>query len=312
MKYVSYRIRKLRQEEIKILGDFLYEAIFIPEGTKAPPKEIVKEPELQVYVADFGKKKDDSCYVAETSGKIAGAVWCRIMDDYGHVDNDTPSLAISVLEEFRHCGIGTALMQHMLTALKQQGYPQVSLSVQKANYAARMYKNSGLKLWRIKRKNTLGFADCEHRDEVWFYNLERVVRRDGRNKMYRLFPDKDIICRNISCLPLEYRRLPEIRSARRKENGSEKYLTPVHLLWYSYLKRIYRRNKLWRNQPFILRFPCPVGTSQLDKLKKLCVAAGIKDIDMDGKFVAIKMHFGEMGNMAFLAPELCKSGCRSV
>ena len=33
-------------------------------------------------------------------------------------------------------------------------------------------------------------------------------------------------------------------------------------------------------------FRCPVGTSQLVKLKKLCVAAGIKDIDMDGKFVA--------------------------
>ena len=29
-------------------------------------------------------------------------------------------------------------------------------------------------------------------------------------------------------------------------------------------------------------FRCPVGTSQLDKLKKLCIAAGIKDIDMDG------------------------------
>ena len=159
MKYVSYRIRKLRQEEIKILGDFLYEAIFIPEGTKAPPKEIVKEPELQVYVADFGKKKDDSCYVAETSGKIAGVVWCRIMDDYGHVDNDTPSLAISVLEEFRHCGIGTALMQHMLTALKQQGYPQVSLSVQKANYAARMYKK-------------LGFETVEDKEEEYI-----MVRR---------------------------------------------------------------------------------------------------------------------------------------
>lgn len=69
MKNVSYRIRKLRQEEIHILDDFLYEAIFIPEGTKAPPKEIIKEPELQVYVADFGEKKDDICYVAEISGE---------------------------------------------------------------------------------------------------------------------------------------------------------------------------------------------------------------------------------------------------
>ena len=41
-------------------------------------------------------------------------------------------------------------------------------------------------------------------------------------------------------------------------------------------------------------FRCPVGTSQLDKLKKVCLAAGIKNIDMDGKFVAIKMHFGEL------------------
>ena len=53
-------------------------------------------------------------------------------------------------------------------------------------------------------------------------------------------------------------------------------------------------------------FRCPVGTSQLDKLKKLCIAAGIKDIDMEGKFVAIKMHFGELGNMAFLRPNYAK------
>ncbi len=60
-------------------------------------------------------------------------------------------------------------------------------------------------------------------------------------------------------------------------------------------------------------FRCPVGTGQLDKLKRLCVAAGIENIDMDGKFVAIKMHFGELGNLAFLRPnyaravaELCK------
>lgn len=115
-------------------------------------KEIIKEPKLQVYVADFGEKKDDICYVAEISGKIAGAIWCRIMDDYGHVNEDTPSLAISVLEEFRRCGIGTALMQQMLTALKQQGYPQVSLSVQKANYAARMYEKLGFEIVEDKEE----------------------------------------------------------------------------------------------------------------------------------------------------------------
>ena len=58
---------------------------------------------------------------------------------------------------------------------------------------------------------------------------------------------------------------------------------------------------------YFTNFRCPVGTSQIDKLKKLCIAAGIRNIDMDGKFVAIKMHFGELGNLAFLRPNYAKA-----
>jgi len=43
------------------------------------------------------------------------------------------------------------------------------------------------------------------------------------------------------------------------------------------------------------------------KLKKLLKKAGIADIDMEGKFVAIKMHFGEMGNLSFLRPNYAKA-----
>ena len=63
---------------------------------------------------------------------------------------------------------------------------------------------------------------------------------------------------------------------------------------------------LEKSTVYFTNFRCPVGTSQIDKLKKLCIAAGIRNIDMDGKFVAIKMHFGELGNLAFLRPQLCK------
>ena len=54
-------------------------------------------------------------------------------------------------------------------------------------------------------------------------------------------------------------------------------------------------------------FRCPVGTSLTDKLRRLCIAAGIKNIDMDGKYVAIKMNFGEPGNMAYLRPNWAKT-----
>lgn len=42
---------------------------------------LLKQPELQVYVTDFGRQKGDMCYVSETDDKIVGAVWVRIMDD---------------------------------------------------------------------------------------------------------------------------------------------------------------------------------------------------------------------------------------
>lgn len=106
---MNYLIRKLKQDESKVLDTFLYEAIFIPEGVSAPSKDIVNQTDLQVYVKDFGKNKEDLCLVAQVSDKIVGAVWVRIMNDYGHIDNETPSFAISLLKEYRNYGIGTEL-----------------------------------------------------------------------------------------------------------------------------------------------------------------------------------------------------------
>ena len=128
-----------------MLDDFLYEAIFVPEGLPAPPRSIIENEDMQVYVRDFSKLPNDRCLVAIVDGMIVGAVWTRIMDDYGHIDNQTPSLAISLYKEYRGHGIGTALLSRMLDLLRRDGYSKVSLSVQKANYALRMYEKAGFK-----------------------------------------------------------------------------------------------------------------------------------------------------------------------
>ena len=54
-------------------------------------------------------------------------------------------------------------------------------------------------------------------------------------------------------------------------------------------------------------FRCRPDEGPTHKLKRLVKAAGIGQIDMDGKFVAIKMHFGELGNMTFLRPNYAKA-----
>ena len=76
---MNYLIRELKQDENKVLDTFLYEAIFIPEGVFTPSKDIINQPDLQIYVKDFGKNKGDLCLVAQVRDKIVGAVWFRIL-----------------------------------------------------------------------------------------------------------------------------------------------------------------------------------------------------------------------------------------
>lgn len=138
--------RPLQPSETELLKTFIYEAIFIPEGVEPPPFDIIYRPEIALYYEGFGNGSADNCIVSEVDGKVVGAVWTRIMNDYGHVDDQTPSFAISLLKDFRNQGIGTELMHRMLQLLKNQGYKQASLAVQKANYAVRMYKKVGFEI----------------------------------------------------------------------------------------------------------------------------------------------------------------------
>ena len=136
-------IRSLKSEEIPLLEEFIYQAIFIPQGLEPLPRSILNEPELEMYIKDFGQQPDDWALAAEVDGLLVGAVWVRIMKDYGYFDDQTPSLSISFLPDFRGQGLGQQLMTAMLDLLKAKGYPSVSLSVSKDNPAVRFYQRLG-------------------------------------------------------------------------------------------------------------------------------------------------------------------------
>ena len=48
-------LRKLRKDEIGLIKEFLYEAVFIPEGVEAPDRSIIDQPELAIYYDGFGQ-----------------------------------------------------------------------------------------------------------------------------------------------------------------------------------------------------------------------------------------------------------------
>ncbi|MDO4695708.1 GNAT family N-acetyltransferase [Porphyromonas sp.] len=143
-------IRSLKKDEIHLLDDFLYEAIFLPEGSPTLPRSIIEIPEVKVYIENFGSKVGDHCLVADMEGKVIGAVWIRILSGpikgHGNIDEETPEFSISLYKEFRSQGIGKRLMTEMITLLKEYGYKQASLSVQKDNYAVKLYTDLGFEI----------------------------------------------------------------------------------------------------------------------------------------------------------------------
>ena len=62
-----------------------------------------------------------------------------------------------------------------------------------------------------------------------------------------------------------------------------------------------------KSKVYYTDFRTKLGEGLPTKLKRLIKKAGIEDLDMDQKFVAIKMHFGELGNLSFLRPNYAKA-----
>lgn len=143
---MDYIIREMRTDEYLLLDEFLYQAIYQPDKTNLVPKSIINKPELQVYIKDFGKQKDDYCFCAEADNRVVGAVWVRNINGYGSFDDVTVELAVSVFDEYQNMGVGTALVKKMLEHLKELNYTKISLAVQKENYAVQMYRKVGFEI----------------------------------------------------------------------------------------------------------------------------------------------------------------------
>lgn len=152
---INAKVRVMTPSDYICLDEFLYQSIFIPKDAPYPDRSIINDPSINIYIKGFGNQVGDFGVVAEQNGQICGIAWTRIIPAYGHIDNQTPELAISVLPEFRGCGIGTKLMGKLFNVLRENGYKQTSLSVNKSNPAVNFYTKLGYKL--LPTENTEDF-----------------------------------------------------------------------------------------------------------------------------------------------------------
>ncbi|MET8526886.1 GNAT family N-acetyltransferase [Micromonospora sp. NPDC005172] len=83
----------------------------------------------------------------DPADRPVGASWCRHLTaadpGYGYVSDDIPELTLGVVEHWRNRGVGRALLRAVLSVAHDRGLRAVSLSVERANVAAKLYASEG-------------------------------------------------------------------------------------------------------------------------------------------------------------------------
>ena len=117
-----------------------------PGARKRTVTEVAADPGLARYVEGWGREGDWGL-IAEVGAAAVGAAWWRFFSEdnpgYGFVEPAIPELSIAVAEEIRGRGVGTALLEALISQARLHRVPALSLSVEVDNAALRLYEQLG-------------------------------------------------------------------------------------------------------------------------------------------------------------------------
>jgi ribosomal protein S18 acetylase RimI-like enzyme len=150
---MSFTYRAAEAGDADLVSDMLMHAAnWDPTRPAFTPQQLAANPELAHYADGWPQPGDLGVVVESALGVGVGAAWLRYFtaDDpsYGFVDERTPELSIGLAPDARGQGLGTELCTRLLQAAGCSGIERVSLSVEKANPAIRLYERLGFETVR--------------------------------------------------------------------------------------------------------------------------------------------------------------------
>jgi ribosomal protein S18 acetylase RimI-like enzyme len=145
-----WTIRAATAQDGSFLADMLLEAVnWSPEWKKKTLRQVLADPKTAHYIAGWPSDTDLGV-IAEVDREPAGAAWLRFLPasdpGYGFVSPDIPELTVGVAARWRGQGIGRALLRAVAEQAKQAGIQQISLSVERKNFAQHLYLSEGYQI----------------------------------------------------------------------------------------------------------------------------------------------------------------------
>ncbi len=129
------------------LEDMLVEAANWPSHPDRSREETLSDPAVAHYVDGWPRATDMGVVALEGQERAIGAAWLRFFPEsdpaYGFVRADIPELAIGVVSDRRGQGVGRALLRALADMARRRGVEYISLSVERANPAAMLYRAEG-------------------------------------------------------------------------------------------------------------------------------------------------------------------------
>ena len=143
----STRLRKATRTDARFLGDMLVEALNWAPSRSITRVDALADPAVARYIAGWKRPGDAGTVAVDDAGNPVGACWYRLFSvadpGFGFVAPGVPELTLGVAAPWRAQGIGRDLLHAVLSQARQHGHSRISLNVDRANFASKLYLAEG-------------------------------------------------------------------------------------------------------------------------------------------------------------------------
>ncbi|GAA5025516.1 GNAT family N-acetyltransferase [Microbacterium fluvii] len=143
----TFTVRPATAADGAFLADMVVEAANWRQGGARPRHDVMTDDEHRRYLAGWMRPGDAGFVALDGNGEPIGAAWYRMLPrsdpGYGYVGTGVPELIIGVRPIWRAHGVGRMLLQRLCEHARAEGFARISLSVERGNFAATLYRSEG-------------------------------------------------------------------------------------------------------------------------------------------------------------------------